>query len=204
MRLALAVPAVVAALLFPAAASAQAPAPPPDERAAAQAYADAAKRFEAAVEALGEDPDTPWLDPCERAVERIPKRHMEGAFVLMFSHGLRLVFRQLREPLQSFRTDLANVATADPVLISGRAAVRRMGRRLDALPAPGRFCPALRAWRRAGYPRSAVRKAEAELRATASVVSPGIVRKLEATAMRLRELGVSRADAEAFGGESGW
>jgi hypothetical protein len=36
------------------------------------------------------------------------------------------------------------------------------------------------------------------------VFSPGIVRKLEETALRLRELGVSRQDAKAFGGDGGW
>jgi hypothetical protein len=203
MRFALALPAVVAALLLlPAAAPAQAP--PPDERAAAQAFADAAKRFEAAMSALGDEPDTSWLDPCERAFDRIAAAHEEEAIALLFSHSFLVTFGQLSEPLHTFRTELANVATADPVLLSGRAAVRRMGRRLDALPAPGRFCAELRAWRRAGYPRSAVRKAEAALREVGSAFSPGIVRKLAETARRLRELGVSKRDAEAFGGEAGW
>ena len=203
MRFALALPAVVAALLLlPAAASAQAP--PPDERAAAQAFADAAKRFGAAIDALGDEPDTTWLDPCKRAFERVPERHQDKAIMLVLSHGFRVTFAELREPLAAFRTELANIATADPVLISGRAAVRRIGRGLDAAPAPGDFCAELRTWRRAGYPRSAVRKAEAALRETLSAFSPGILRKVEATAMRLRELGVPRNDAKEFGGNGGW
>ena len=203
MRLALALPAVVAALLLlPAAAPAQAP--PPDERAAAQAFGEAAKRFEAALEALGEDPDTTWIDPCEKAFKRIPEAQQEGAFVIVFSHSMRRTFARFSEPLRSFRSELANVVTADPVLISGRAAVRQLGRRIDALPAPGSFCAELRAWKRAGYPRATVRKAEAALIRTAEAVSRGILRKLAATARRMRELGVSKRDAEAFGGESGW
>jgi hypothetical protein len=203
MRIALALPAVVAALpLLPAAASAQAP--PPDERAAAQAFADAAKRFDAALDALAEEPDTSWLEPCERSVERVPKRHRDAAAMLVLLHSFHVAFLELRGPLAAFRTELANVATADPVLISGRAAVRRIGRGFDAAPAPGNFCAELRAWRRAGFPHSATRKAEAALREVVSAMSRGIMRKLEATAMRMRELGVSKRDAEAFGGESGW
>ncbi len=201
MRLALALPAVVAALLLlPAAAPAQAP---PDERAAAQAYADAAKRFQAAIEPLAEE-DTAWIDACEKAFDRIPGAYEEDAIMIAFSHGLRLALAQFSEPLRSFRSALANVVTADPALISGRAAVRQLGRRIDALPAPGRFCAELRAWKRAGYPRATVRKAEAELNEAAGAFSRGIVRKLVATAMRMRELGVSKQGAEAFAGESGW
>jgi hypothetical protein len=202
MRLAIVMSAVVAALSLPAAAPAQAP--PPDERAAAQAFADAAKRFEAATAALDEEPDMSWMDPCEGAFRRVPKRHEDGAVTLLLSHSFRITFAKLREPLHQFRTDLANVATADPVLISGRAAVRAMGRRLDAVPATGRFCAELRAWKRAGYPRSVVRSYDAALDVAFSALSGGILRKLEATAVRLRELGVSREDAAAFGGESGW
>ncbi len=203
MRFALTLPAVVAALLLlPAAAPAQTP--PPDERAAAQALADAATRFQAAIETLGEEPDTAWIDPCEKAFDRIPEARQEAAFVIAFSHSVRRTFAQFSEPLRSFRSELANVATADPALISGRAAVRQLGRRIDALPAPGRFCAELRAWKRADYPRATVRKAEAALREAAAAVSRGILRKLAAAAMRMRELGVSKQGAEAFSGESGW
>ena len=189
------------ALVAPATAAAQAP--PPDEPAAAQAFADAAKRFETATEALDE-PDTSWLDSCERALERIPERHQDKALTIVLSHSFRVAFAELRAPLRRFRSELAVVPTADPVLVSGRAAVRRMGRRLDAMPAPGRFCAEFRAWRRAGYPRSAAREAEAALKELGTAFSPGIVRKLEETALRLRELGVSRQDAAAFGGDGGW
>ena len=190
--------AIAVALGFAVPAAAQAP--PPDERATARAYADAAKRFGAATAELGE-PGTGWLDPCRRALDRIPERHQDEALTIVLDHSFRLAFAELREPLRRFRGELALVPTADRVLISGRAAVRRMGRRLDAVPAPGRFCAGLRAWRRAGYPRSAARKAEATMKELMSAFSPGILRKLEATALRLRELGVPRRDAEAFGGE---
>ena len=96
------------------------------------------------------------------------------------------------------------IRTADPVLVSGRAAVRQMGRSVDAIPAPGRFCRDLRAWRRAGYPRAAPRAAEADLKVAIGAMGPGIMRKLHETARHLRELGVSKRDAEAFGGEAGW
>ena len=201
MRFALAALLAAAALALPTAASAQAP--PPDEHAAAQAFADAAKRFEAAA-TVKDEPDSAWIDACERELDRVPAKHQDEALALVLAHGLRLMFAQLRAPLGAFRTELANVATADPVLISGRAAIRQMGRRIDALPAPGRFCRDLRAWRRAGYPRSAPRAAEAELKLAIGAISPGILRKLHETALHLRELGVSKRDAAAFGGDAGW
>jgi hypothetical protein len=199
MRIALALVAVAAVLTLPAAASAQAPA---DERAAAQAFADAAKRFDAAADAA-ETPGTAWMDPCERALERVPAVHRYGAAMLVMDHSLRRGLAEVRGPLRAFRSELALVPTADPVLISGRAAVRRMGRAVDAVPAPGRFCAELRAWKRAGYPRSTTRAAEKSLDRTIRAVTRGLLRKLDATAMRLRELGVSREDAAAFGGGSG-
>src|SRR5688572_29784883 len=79
----------------PGAAPAQAPL---DERAAAQAFADAAKRVEAATEAAI-DGDTSWLDPCERMVERVPERHQDKAVMLVLSHSFRVSFAEMREPL---------------------------------------------------------------------------------------------------------
>jgi hypothetical protein len=203
MRIALAALLTLAALALPAAASAQAP--PPDEHAAAQAFADAAKRFEAAADLQDEDEsDTPWLDACERDFNRVPARHLDEAMVLVIAHGMRLAFAELRGPLGAFRTELANVATADRILISGRAAVRQMGRRVDAVPAPGRFCRDLRAWRRARFPARPVKAAEADMQRALTTFTPGIMGKLHETALHLRELGVSKQDAEAFGGDAGW
>jgi choline dehydrogenase-like flavoprotein len=59
--------ALVALALVPAPAAAQTP--PPDERAAAQAFADAAKRLVDAANAVGEDPGR--LEDC-RALRREP------------------------------------------------------------------------------------------------------------------------------------
>ena len=200
MRTALALLAAVAGLALPAAASAQAP--PPDERAAAQAFADAAKRFDAAAD-VADTHDTSWMKPCDRALDRVPAPHRYGAALLVMDHSLRLGLAEIRGPLRAFRTELALVPTADPVLISGRAAVRRLGRAVDAVPAPGRFCAELRAWKRAGYPRSTTRAAEKALDQTVAAVTRGLLRKLDETAQRLRELGVSREDAAAFGGGGG-
>ena len=199
MRIALALLAAVAVLALPSAASAQAP--PSGERATAQAFADALERFAAASEAA-ERPDSTWLEPCERAFARVPRAHRQEAVTLMVSHSVGRAFAGIRGPLRALRSELADVATADPVLVSGRAAVRRLGRALDAVPAPGDFCAELRAWRRAGYPSSAIREASAAVEALGHAVTRGIVRKLNETAQRLRALGVSSEDAGPFGGGS--
>ena len=68
-----------------------------------------------------------------------------------------------------------------------------------ALPPRGDVCGDLAAWRRDGYPLRTVRAAEAEYRSIFAASGRGFQRKSAAAADRMRELGVSRDDADAFG-----
>ena len=187
--------ALTALALLPATAVAQTPSP--DERAAAQAFADAAKRLLAAADALDGDPG--WLEDCG-ALNRVPERKQAVSAPVIDS----LVFRDLVDALKPdvfrLRSDLANAQTLDAALISGRAAVRRLGRAIEAIP-PGEAdpCAAFEAFVHAGYPRSAARKARALQRRIDTLVTRGMQRRIRAAAARIAELGVSRADADAFG-----
>ena len=67
-----------------------------------------------------------------------------------------------------------------------------------ALPPRGDVCADLAAWRRDGYPLRTVRAAAAEYRSVFAAFGRGFQRKVAAAADRMRELGVSERDADAF------
>ena len=184
-----------------ASSPAAAQSPPPDERAAAQAFADAAERFETRIGELGEI-ETGWANRCGNALAQVPAERENAAISIAMAHGVRKAVAPMKPALRDFRTELANVPTLDPELISGRAAVRKMGRAWDAVPAPDNLCVKLRAWRRAGYPKAAGRAARREVERFFGVVEGRTLRQLEAAATRMRELGVSAEDAAHFGGSS--
>ena len=108
---------IAAGLLVPATASAQTP---PDERAAAQALADAAKRLVA--EADGLEDDAVWVDTCDALKQEPPARRRDAASDYANGLELRFYIDGLRPALMRFRTEIAAAQTADPVLRSGRAA----------------------------------------------------------------------------------
>lgn len=189
---------LLALLLAPATASAQTP--PPDERAAAQAFADAAGRFTDAIEA----PSTALFGffdhPLRRApgCPRIAKKRREGAFILaLYTRTLEFA-RDIKPALRTFRSDLANVPTADPALISGRAAWRSTGRSVEAAPEPGDLCAELAAWRRAGYPESTLRAVVRKFEHLGESEGASVSRKQEAAVDRMIELGVPREQAGLF------
>jgi hypothetical protein len=189
---------VVLALAAPAAAQA------PDERAAAQALADAVKRVNAADSAVGEDhdPDDGLDAPrCRRELFRIPPRRQDDLRAFALRDEFRKGADALRSAVAAFRTDLANAQTRDPVLISGRAAWRRAAKSYAALPPRGDVCDDLAAWRRAGYPLRTVRAARAEYRTVIAATGRGFQRKIAAAADRMRELGISEQDAKVFEGD---
>ena len=139
------------ALLAPATASAQAP--PPDERAAAQGLADAGQRLIAADREIGEDhdPDDGLDAPrCHREIYRIPLRRQDALRAFAMRDEFRKSGDALEPALAAFRTEIANVQTRDPALISGRAAWRRLAKAYMALPPRGDVCADLAAWRRDG------------------------------------------------------
>ena len=186
------------ALLAPATASAQAP--PPDERAAAQAMADAAGRFTDAIEAPAKALFDAFAHPFRRApgCPRIARKHRKGALTLTIQARTLEFARDVKPALRAFRSELANVATADPALISGRAAWRSTGRSVEAAPDPGDLCAELAAWRRAGYPRSVVRKAERDFARLGETEGASVSRKQDAAVARMVELGVPREEAGLF------
>ena len=189
--------ALVLALLAPATAAAQTP--PPDERAAAQAFADAAKRLVGVAEALDEDPG--WVVDCRALRREPPDRHDRAAEAFLDGLVIRDLIGQLKPHVFRLRSELANARTADPALISGRAAVRRLGRAIEAFP-PGEEdpCAAYEAFVRAGYPRRAAREARALERRLTHLATRGMARRIEAAADRMVELGVSREAADEFAG----
>ena len=193
---------IIAVLVAAPAAAAQAPAG--DERAAAQALADAVERLNAADREIGEDnvPDDGLDAPqCRRELFRIPPRRQDA----LRAFALRDEFRQsgdaLEPALAAFRTELANAQTSDPALIRGRAAWRRLAKAYMALPPRGDVCADLAAWRRDGYPLRTVRAAAAEYRSIFVAFGRGFQRKVAAAADRMRELGVSDEDAKRFEGD---
>jgi hypothetical protein len=197
MRLARPVVALLALLACAGPAAAQTP--PPDERAAAQAFADAAERFETRIDALGKV-ETKWAERCGSLLAKVPVERQDAAIAIAMAHGVRKAVAPMKPALRDFRTELANVPTLDPALISGRAAVRKMGRVWDAVPAPHNLCVQLRKWRGNGYPKRAGRAAEREVEKFFGVLQGQALRRLEAAAARMRELGVSAEDAAHFGG----
>ena len=150
---------VLATLLAPAGAAAQAP---PDEQAAARTFADAAGRFRTAVAGLGDRlaPDlAKSLARCPRVMAGLSGRDETVAGNQLALGILREFGVAITPALSALRTDLANVPTRDPALLSGRAAYRQIGRAYASLGAPTDICATLRAWRRAGRPRAAGRAA---------------------------------------------
>ena len=191
---------VIAALAFaPAAALAQAP----DERAAAQAMADAAKRLLAADSATEDsyDPSAAFESRrCRRELYRIPARRQGDIRALFLSEELRHGADPLRDALLRFRNEIAAAVTQDRALISGRAAWRRLAKAFGALPAGGDPCEDVAAWRRTGYDRATIRRARAEYRSVYAAWGRGFERKTAAAADRMRELGISEEDAQVFEG----
>lgn len=186
---------LLALLLAPAAVAQEAP----DERAAAQAMADAGTRFDTAVEAKEDDADALERGArCRAAVRRVPKQRRDEVVYFRTRNTFRAIAALIRDDLGRLRTDLADVQTRDPALLSGRAAYRQGARLFMALPEPGSLCAELRAWVRAGTPRSASRKALDEVVPVLQAFGREYDRKLEAAADRMIELGVPAEQAEGF------
>lgn len=191
----IAYPLLLLALALPATASAQTP--PPDERAAAQAFADAAKRLIAAASVIDEDPS--WLESCRALQRDPPARREDDGRAYVDGLVLRDLLDDLKPHVLRLRSELAQAQTAEPALISGRAALRRLGKELAALPAEEPdACAAYRAYAKAGYPRGPARDARALSDRLDHILTPGMERRIRAAAERMRALGVSPADAQAF------
>jgi hypothetical protein len=190
----------VALVVLFLAAPAAAQTPPPDERAAAQALADAVVRLADAWDALpGYDVDA-VVDRrrCRRELRRLPEAREQGAIVILRAESVRHDADAMDPALTRFRSEIAQVVTQDPALISGRAAWRRQAKAYQALPPAGDFCADLADWRRRGYDRATVRAAREQFRTILAASGRGWGRKVADAADRMRELGVPEADAKRF------
>jgi hypothetical protein len=194
----IAYPLLLLALLAPATASAQTP--PPDERAAARSFADAAGRFTDAIEA----PTNRLFAFMEHPFRRAPgcpkiarKRRLDALILTVRTRTLEFA-RDAKPAMRTFRSELANVTTADRALISGRAAWRFDGRVIERASEPGDLCAELAEWRRTGYPRSTVREALRFLRSAGEGAGRAASRKREAAVKRMVQLGVPLAEAALF------
>ena len=150
---------VLLLVLAPAAAAQEAP----DERAAAAALAAATARFSDSVSAKDPELEAQAAFRCESVERRIPRNRRRAALAILLRNTNRVIGGILREDLGRLRTDLANVQTGDPALLSGRAAWRQIARAFMALPAARRLLrrdPRLAARRRPALrgPRGAGRE----------------------------------------------
>jgi hypothetical protein len=160
---------------------------------------DAAKRLSAADSAT-EDRYHPTFESrrCQRELYRIPARRQGDIRALFLAEELRHAADPLRDALLRFRNELAAALTQDRALISGRAAWRRLAKAYGALPPGGDPCEDVAAWRRTGYDRATIRRAQAEYRTVYAAFGRGMQRKVGAAADRMRELGISEHDARVF------
>jgi hypothetical protein len=167
----------------------------PDERAAAFAFAAAFERFSAAIEPLG---GARFIGPTEPACafrlrRRIAEHRWDELNSLWGHRDETRVARQIAAPFLRFSTDLHAVATADPALRSGRAAVRRVRRGFAAMAALPRVdvCAEVRRYAASGLePTPVMRRIRRARRAADVQSSEDIERRGERMEARMIELGV--------------
>jgi hypothetical protein len=182
-----------------------------DERVAARGFADAGLRFHAAIEVLepqiermpAEGPDPRCADRARRRVSE--HRWDEIDLIGELEHTLTPSTELVAAPLLQYSLELHSVETADPVLRTGRTAIRRVRRAyavIQALP-PVDICAEIRRWVNGGFePTRAIRRERRALRALDSVSTPHFFRRLQRTEARLRALGIPADEADAFDGET--
>jgi hypothetical protein len=193
------------ALATPAVAAAQAP----DERAAARAFADAGIRLAAFFDGSEAQFDATVTTRPPRCVRRllrqIPDDRARQAHILAGMPPEGRVARLVEQPLLEFSRRLHGVQTADPALRSGRTAWRRLRRAfLKMAPfADLNVCVELRRYAASGFRRTpAMRRASRALDAYARAITGDFGPRLDRAIERLQELGVPRAEARAFDGET--
>jgi hypothetical protein len=194
---------VPALLLFAAPAAAQTP---PDERAAAQAFADAALRAMVESEALEDELETVFKErKCEnRLLERTPRRRDDDAATLLFVAWFGQLGRMVEPVMTRYSTDLHAVDTADPALRSGRTAMRRFRRFYAVMAEFPAYdsCTALRGWERNGFrPTATLREARYEFARLTPIARDlnDAFERIGRAAERMGALGVSKEGVAAFG-----
>ena len=193
------------ALMAPAALAAQVP----DERAAARSFADAGIRLAAFVDGSEARFDaTVGSRPprcARRLLRRIPDERAARAQILAGMPAEGRVARLVEQPLLEFSLQLHGVQTADPALRSGRTAWRRLRQAFLKLApfADLDLCAELRRYAASGFrPTPAMRRASRALHAYARAITRDFGSRLDRAIERLQELGIPRAEARAFDGET--
>ena len=197
-------------LLSLVAAAALVPAAPSPAATSAQRFADAVERgksairakkpeFRAAVEAMN-------LDSCERVLEKKPPPEREADRFVLFlvAASVQPLFQPSLPVLDQIVAELGAIPTRDPILKSGRAAWREVVVSFRAFPTVEKPCEQLEAWADAGWKASARPKFDFAgfERQLDEVDDENIEGKFERAARRMRQLGVSKGDAERFTGET--
>lgn len=193
------------ALLVAALAAGQAAAARPTAaalRVQAQAYGDAALRFEADLSALA--PRVPAVAG-PRPAEALCGRSLTSGLsesvavdvqTLALIGVLRREGRFLRPPVDALVARLRAVAAPDRILAEGARGWESIGatlRRFAALPRSG--CPLIRRWARVGFRRSARPPLLDEL---ATAVDPPGLGRFDRAERRLLQLGAKSRAARAF------
>jgi hypothetical protein len=198
---------VLVLALVPASAGAQAP----DEHAAARAFTDVAMRaideMNAAVATIEADSPEGGLPRCRasrRFAKRATEKQKDALFTLYGAYFIGRITRAMEPALGRAVTDLDAVSTADPVLQAGRDAwgrVHRMYARMSSFPHV-HICAEMRKYVRNDFRRTRMmRAANRYLRRAERWDTSGIDRAQQRAEMRLIELGIPAAEADAFDGD---
>ena len=172
----------------------------------AQRFSDAVLHARVAIKAQRDEFRERWealnLELCFEALDGAPERAADRAG-LVVGLGLSTTFNDLLLPhLRQVVAELDAVPTRDRVLRSGRAAWREMVRLLGGIPRVEDPCGQLARWRDAGWaPEAAPPVPDYDIEALEKR-GDRLERKLKRAARRLRRLGLSRAAARRFTGET--
>lgn len=196
-----------AVLLGGAVGSAEAAAPK-----SAQRFADAVLRVKERIVAAGPamsegfrgfDACAKWADASEGDPERSEAIERKAA-LLVQAAVMGPALDPTRPAFDLLIADLDAIPTRDPVLRAGREAWREEVAAIRALPTVQRPCERLRAWHATGY--AAASTPAVPFDAYDAFFTPNAqvrrnLRRLEAAAHRLQQLGIRRGAARRFTGD---
>ncbi len=202
---------LVLAALLGAPAGAHAQAPVPDERAAAREFSYAAYRLRVAIKA--KLPEVEAVAAITRrpgcqaalggATPAQQQRHLDDLVGVLVDLLAGAMFAPVAQELQTFQAQLDGIATADPVLRSGRAAWRAsVGLYVRVRPLPADLCAQLTRWRRAGYAAAARPQLQPPEVRRILEGSGTVDAKLQLAAARMVTFGVTEGQARRFAGDT--
>ena len=182
------------------------PAAPAPAATTAQRFADAVERGKSAMRGKKAEIEAAYdasnLEECSAAFEREPPERAVDTMAALFVIGLVQPVVEPSKPVyDQIVADLTAIPTNDPILRSGRAVWRAYRAQLDQIALIQDPCGQLARWARTGWRRSATPKIDVEA-IDRLIESKPLEAKMRRAVRRLRQLGVSRADAERFRGET--